>query len=156
MPDQVVNLFICWKGDCGRFWDATMWKMVLLRLMCIWRERNDRCFENCEWTMGNLKDIFFKVLYLWTTAFGSMVGFGMLLCGRWFCCALCVFGGKEMIDVLKTVNGQLHLALIFLVFTFFLSFSSSSLVFLLYTSCVRGSYLLHFFYKLRLLIKKIC
>jgi len=36
-----------------------------------------------------------------------VIGFGMLLCGRWSLRALCgVFGGKEMIDVFKTVNGQ--------------------------------------------------
>lgn len=36
---------------------------------------------------------------------GNVVGFWMLLYGRWFCHALCgFFGGKEMIDVLKTVT----------------------------------------------------
>jgi len=42
MPNQVLDLFACWKGRC-RFRDATMRKMVSLCLMwSIWREINDR------------------------------------------------------------------------------------------------------------------
>jgi hypothetical protein len=41
--------------------EAAMWNMVLLCLMwCLWRERNDRCFEDREWLMGDLKDFFFQ------------------------------------------------------------------------------------------------
>jgi hypothetical protein len=72
MPNQVVDLFACWKGQCGRLWEAAMWKMVPLCFMwCIWREKNDRCFEDHEQTMGDLRDFLFsfKTLYLWTTTF---------------------------------------------------------------------------------------
>jgi hypothetical protein len=43
----VVDLFVCWRGLSGSPQSVTMWKMVPLYL---WRERNDRSFEDCERT----------------------------------------------------------------------------------------------------------
>jgi hypothetical protein len=45
---------------------------------------NDRSFEDCERTMVELKSFFFNTVYLKTSA----------------------FGGKEMIEVLKTTRGR--------------------------------------------------
>jgi hypothetical protein len=41
-------------------------------MWCIWRERNDRCFEDCGRTTVDLKAFFFKTLYLWITAFDGI------------------------------------------------------------------------------------
>jgi hypothetical protein len=39
--------------------------MSPLYLMCsIWREQNVRCFEDCEKSMEELKNILFKLLYI--------------------------------------------------------------------------------------------
>jgi hypothetical protein len=62
------------ERECGRFLDAAIWKIVLSCLMwCLWRKRNDRCFEDRERMMGDLKDFFLKTLYLWTTAFNCNI-----------------------------------------------------------------------------------
>jgi hypothetical protein len=72
--------------------------MVLPWLIwCLWRERNYQYFEDCERMLGELKDFFFKILYLWTTAFDANI---------------------SSFDVFLEL------------------FSSSSQVFLLYSSCV--------------------
>jgi hypothetical protein len=71
MHRRVAGFFACWKGQFCRLWNAEMWKMVLSYLMwCIWRERNDRSLKDRERTVEELKDFFFKTLYLWTFAFG--------------------------------------------------------------------------------------
>jgi hypothetical protein len=35
----------------------------------IWRERNARCFEDCEKIKDELKNILFKLLFGWTGAY---------------------------------------------------------------------------------------
>jgi hypothetical protein len=37
-------------------------------IWCLWRERNNRNFENRERTIVELKSLFFNTLYHWTTA----------------------------------------------------------------------------------------
>jgi hypothetical protein len=46
-----------------------VWKMVHCLLWCLWREHNDRNFENCERTLLEFKSLFFITLYFWTVAF---------------------------------------------------------------------------------------
>jgi hypothetical protein len=47
MPRRVVDLYACW-WSAGSTHSAVIWKMILLCLLwCLWRERNDRCFEDC-------------------------------------------------------------------------------------------------------------
>jgi hypothetical protein len=44
---RVVDLFACWLTT-GSSRSVAVWKMVpLCVLWCLWRERNDRCFEDC-------------------------------------------------------------------------------------------------------------
>jgi hypothetical protein len=38
-------------------------------MWCLWRERNDRNFENKDRTSEELRTFFFYFLYTWTTAF---------------------------------------------------------------------------------------
>jgi hypothetical protein len=48
MPLRVVDLFACWWTG-GRSQSAAVWKMVPCCLLwCLWRERNDRQFEDKE------------------------------------------------------------------------------------------------------------
>jgi hypothetical protein len=50
-----------------------MWMMILLYLMwCIWGERNNRSFEDCERTVVELKAFFFKTLYQWIVAYDCL------------------------------------------------------------------------------------
>jgi hypothetical protein len=69
MPRQVVNLYAWWIAGNTR---SVVWKMVHLYLLwCLWTERNDKSFEDCERTLEEIKSLFFNTLYLWTIAFVS-------------------------------------------------------------------------------------
>jgi hypothetical protein len=47
-----------------------VWKMVPCCLLwCLWRERNDRHFEDKERTIEELISFFFHSLFSWTTVF---------------------------------------------------------------------------------------
>jgi hypothetical protein len=64
MPLRVIELFECWWTG-GRSNSAVVWKMVPLCLMwCLWRERNDRSFEDQERTLEELKSFFFILFSL--------------------------------------------------------------------------------------------
>jgi hypothetical protein len=57
-------------GTTSNTRSAVVWKMVLSCLLwCLWREMNDRGFEDCERTLEEIKSFFFNILYLWTTVF---------------------------------------------------------------------------------------
>jgi hypothetical protein len=45
-----------------------VWKMMHL---CLWREMNDRSFENRDKTLEEIKSLFFNTLYLRIAAFVS-------------------------------------------------------------------------------------
>jgi hypothetical protein len=53
---------------------------AVLLLWCLWRERNDRSFEDRERMMVELKS-FFNILYLWTFAldFPNVINFHVFL-----------------------------------------------------------------------------
>jgi hypothetical protein len=69
MPLRVVDLFACWwTGDHSR--SAVVWKMVPSCLLwCLWRECNDRQFEDKERTIEEFISFFFHSLYSWSAAF---------------------------------------------------------------------------------------
>jgi hypothetical protein len=47
-----------------------VWKMVPSCLMwCLWREQNDRNFEDQERSIEELKSFFFHSLFSWTAAY---------------------------------------------------------------------------------------
>ena len=63
MPLSVVGLFAYWQGHFGRLRNGVIWKVVPLCLMwCIWKERNNRCFEDSERAMPDIKLLFFQTL----------------------------------------------------------------------------------------------
>jgi hypothetical protein len=60
---RVVDLFTCWRGVFGKPQSVAVWKMVPSCLSwCIWRERNDRCFEDRESTVAELKSFFSNIV----------------------------------------------------------------------------------------------
>jgi hypothetical protein len=71
MPRRVLDLFACWWTS-GRLRSATIWKMVLTCILwCVWKERNNRCFEDFERSLEDILASFLHTLYLWTVAFVS-------------------------------------------------------------------------------------
>jgi len=65
MPSRMVDLFACWRALGGRFQLDIVWKTISPCLMwCLWRERNDRSFENRERTLVDLKALFFEAFSL--------------------------------------------------------------------------------------------
>ena len=47
-PRCVVNMYACWWTS-GNTWSVAMWKMVSTCLLwCLWREMNDKCFEEIK------------------------------------------------------------------------------------------------------------
>ena len=72
MPKIVVELLACWQGNFGHHRNGVIWMAVPHCLMwCIWRERNNRCFEDFERTIADLKLFFFKTLLDWMSIIGS-------------------------------------------------------------------------------------
>jgi hypothetical protein len=68
MSFWVVDLFACqWTGGSSR--SAVVWKMVPCLLWYVWRERNDRQFEDKERIIEELISFFFHFLYSWTAVF---------------------------------------------------------------------------------------
>jgi hypothetical protein len=60
-PLRVIDLFACWWTG-SRSQSAVVWKMVPSCLMwCLWRERNDRNFEDKERSTEELKSFFHSV-----------------------------------------------------------------------------------------------
>jgi hypothetical protein len=69
MHDIVVDLFACWWTSCSTQ-SVVVWKMVPSCLLWhLWRERNDRSFENRERKLAAVESFFFFILYTWTAAF---------------------------------------------------------------------------------------
>jgi hypothetical protein len=69
MPKRVFDLFACWWTS-GRPRSAAIWKMVPTWLLwCVWKERNNRYFEDLERSLNDILASFFHTLYLWIVAF---------------------------------------------------------------------------------------
>lgn len=58
MPSRVIDHFVCWEGQFGRLQNIAMLrKMAPSSLMwCLWREINDRSFEDRKLMAEELKD----------------------------------------------------------------------------------------------------
>ena len=72
MSKTVVELLACWQGNFSHHRNGVIWMAVPHCLMlCIWRERNNRCFEDSERTIANLELFFFKTLLDWMSIIES-------------------------------------------------------------------------------------
>jgi hypothetical protein len=59
MPRCVIDLYDCWWFS-GRSRSTVVWKMVHMCLFwCLWKEINDRNFEDMERSMGDIIYMFF-------------------------------------------------------------------------------------------------
>ena len=89
MPKSVVELLACWQGNFGHHCNGAIWMAVPHCLMwCIWRERNNQCFEDSKKTIANLKLFFFKTLLDWMSIIGSYSIFWVY--GLMNACNLCI------------------------------------------------------------------
>jgi len=71
MPRRVIDLFACW-WSVGRLRSAAVWKMVPTCIFwTIWREMNNRSFEDLERSLEDIIYSFFHTLFLWIAAFVS-------------------------------------------------------------------------------------
>ena len=60
MPYKVSELLTSWHGKFGRHQNIDLWRFVLHCLFwCLWREPHARCFEDCEWSIFDIKSFFF-------------------------------------------------------------------------------------------------
>lgn len=68
MSGQVVDLYASsWTISSTQ--SAATWKMVSSYLLwCLWREMNNKSFENRKRTIEEIKPLFFNTLYLWIAA----------------------------------------------------------------------------------------
>jgi len=65
-PGSVKDMLGSWRGQKGNRTLIPIWHMAPLCLMwCIWRERNARCFEDCETGLLNLKRKMLQTLFMW-------------------------------------------------------------------------------------------
>jgi hypothetical protein len=71
MPSSVLDLCACWCSS-GRTRSAVVWKMVPIYIFwSIWRERNNRCFEDLESSLEEILASLLYSLYSWTAAYLS-------------------------------------------------------------------------------------
>jgi hypothetical protein len=71
MPSSVLDLCVCWCSS-SRTRSAVVWKMVPICIFwSIWRERNNRCFEDLECSMEEILASLLYSLYSWTVAYLS-------------------------------------------------------------------------------------
>ena len=69
MPQSVVELLAYWQDKLGRHQNGHIWLIVPHCLIwCLWRERNNRCFENNERYIPDLKLFFFRISLNWLVA----------------------------------------------------------------------------------------
>ena len=65
MPKSVVGLLACWQSRFGRYRNGHIWIIIPNCLMwCLWRERNNSCFEDSERSISDLKLFFFKLFWI--------------------------------------------------------------------------------------------
>jgi len=63
MPKWVIDFLACWWSS-GRPMSAALWKIALICLFwCLWREMNNRSFEDLESTLEEILFSFYLTLY---------------------------------------------------------------------------------------------
>ena len=72
MPQSVADLFASWQGPFGRQHNIDLCLAdPHCVLWCLWRERNNRCFEGMEWSTLEIKSLLLHSLFTWCCAFSS-------------------------------------------------------------------------------------
>jgi hypothetical protein len=58
-----------------------IWKMMPICIFwCVWKEINNRCFEDLERSLEDILPSFFHTLYLWMMAFVSLLSLSYIEC----------------------------------------------------------------------------
>ena len=71
MLRTALDVLACWQGSFGRHRNFPIWRAVPHCLMwCIWRERNEHSFEDCEWSYVEIKLLFLRSLLDWVAGWG--------------------------------------------------------------------------------------
>jgi hypothetical protein len=69
MPRQVVDLLACWWSS-RRPRSTVVWKMAhICPFWCLWREINNKSFEDLESTLEEILSSFYLTLYFWTMVY---------------------------------------------------------------------------------------
>jgi len=69
MPERVIDLLTCWRGQVSTRLVIVVWRIAPLWLIwTIWREWSARCFEDHEKLKDGLKNILVQSLFNWTRA----------------------------------------------------------------------------------------
>ena len=69
MARSAIELLACWQGRFGHHRKGDIWMAVSYCLMwCLWRERNNRSFEDTERIIPDLKLYFLRTLLDWLSA----------------------------------------------------------------------------------------
>jgi hypothetical protein len=95
MPKRIIDLLVCW-WSFGRPQSAMVWKMMSICLFwCLWRERNNRSFEDLESTLKEILSSFYLTLYFCITAYVRPLSFNSItFLARFslsFRCFICIF-----------------------------------------------------------------
>ena len=78
MPRRVTDLLYCWPG-LPKQKAGDIWRLIPHCIMwCLWRERNARCFEDCEMPIQDLKNFVLNTLWKWAAAQGLVSGSSLL------------------------------------------------------------------------------
>uniref|UniRef100_A0A2N9EUJ9 Reverse transcriptase zinc-binding domain-containing protein n=1 Tax=Fagus sylvatica TaxID=28930 RepID=A0A2N9EUJ9_FAGSY len=84
-PNSIKDLVYGWFNSFGKH-DSAIWNLVPLCLMwTVWRERNQRTFEDLEQSTSKLVELFFGLLFDWArvgglTPMNSLADFSTSLC----------------------------------------------------------------------------
>jgi hypothetical protein len=70
MPRSVIELIACW-------WTFGRWCRSAF-FWCLWKERNNKCFEDLERSLEDILALFFHTMYLWIVAFVSPLSFSFV------------------------------------------------------------------------------
>jgi hypothetical protein len=69
----VSDLLGSWRGQFGTRHALQIWRLAPLCLMwCLWRERNERSFEDRESDLLEIKKIMLQSLFAWKVALNSV------------------------------------------------------------------------------------
>ena len=66
MPGRVGDVLVCWSRKFADPLAQVIWKMILFCIWwCLWREHNQRCFDDSTMSSNQLQDTFLLSIYLW-------------------------------------------------------------------------------------------
>jgi mannosylglycoprotein endo-beta-mannosidase len=69
MPEKVEGVLRCWHRSFRNPFAKTIWRMIPHCIWwCLWRERNNRCFEDCSLSLVRLQGVLLSLLFSWVNS----------------------------------------------------------------------------------------